>query len=64
MGRNTGPKNKLSRREGFDLFNKGDKLRKIDIKPGQHGLSREKKLSNYGIQLRSKQRAKRFYGVM
>jgi small subunit ribosomal protein S4 len=64
MARHTGPKNKLSRREGFDLFNKGQKLKKLEIKPGEHGAARNRKTSDYGKQLRSKQRAKRFYGVL
>ncbi len=63
MAKFIGPKDKLSRREGFDLFNKGAKLRKIDRKPGQHDQTKNKKVSDYGKQLRSKQKAKRFYGV-
>ncbi len=64
MARYTGPKNKLSRREGFDLFNKGEKLRKFDVKPGEHGRKRSRKLSDYGRQLRAKQTAKRLYGIL
>jgi small subunit ribosomal protein S4 len=64
MSRYTGPKNKISRREGFDLFNKGDKLRRADVKPGQHGNARSRKQTSYGLQLRSKQKAKSFYGIV
>lgn len=64
MAKYIGPKDKLSRREGFDLFDKGQKLRKLEIKPGQSGSNRGKKQSEYGKQLRSKQKAKRFYGVL
>jgi small subunit ribosomal protein S4 len=64
MAKYIGPKDKLSRREGFDLFNKGIKLRKLNVKPGQLGQKTNKKLSEYGRQLRAKQKAKRFYGVL
>ena len=63
MSRYTGPKNKLSRREGFDIFNKGEKLRRADVKPGEAGKRRPKKQSDYGAQLRAKQLTKRIYGV-
>ena len=59
-----GPKNKLSRREGMDLFNKGEKLRRAEIPPGMHGKKTGRKQSDYGRQLRSKQKAKRMYGIM
>jgi|SRR3989344_913590 len=68
--RYTGPRNRLSRREGIDLGLKtvGSKaqsnlLRKIGIIPGQHGKSRIKKSSDYGVQLREKQKLKRMYGI-
>src|SRR3989338_5932479 len=68
--RYTGPKNRLARREGSDLGLKtvGTKthsslLRKINIVPGQHGTSRRRKITDYGIQLRSKQRLKRIFGM-
>jgi small subunit ribosomal protein S4 len=68
MGRLTGPKNRLSRREGIDLFGKGNKLRRADQVPGQHGPkggSRgPKRLSGFGVQLREKQKTKRMYGIM
>lgn len=64
MARFIGSKNKQSRREGFDLFNKGTKLRRATVKPGMHGAKRAGKQTEYGLQLRSKQRAKRMYGIM
>jgi len=70
MGRYTGPVCRLCRREGMKLYLKGDRCYSdkcaIDRKsyvPGQHGQGR-KKASGYGIQLREKQKAKRYYGVM
>ena len=64
MARYTGPKNKLSRREGEDLFGKGNKLRRLNIPPGMHGHKRRRKISEYGQQLREKQKIKRMYGVL
>lgn len=64
MARYTGPKDKLSRREGVDLFGKGAKLTRINIPPGVHGARRTRMPSQYGRQLREKQKAKRFYGVL
>ena len=63
MSRYTGPKNRLSRREGFDLFGKGNKLRRSSVPPGQHGPKGAKRLSDYGLRLREKQKLKRIYGV-
>ena len=70
MARYTGPSCKLCRREGTKLFLKGDRcytdkcaLTKRAFAPGQHGQSR-KKVSEYGTQLREKQKAKRYYGVL
>jgi len=69
VARYTGPKSKLSRREGVDLFLKsarraiGEKC-KFDSKPGQHGRTSGARLSDSGVQLRAKQRVKRFYGVL
>lgn len=69
MGRYTGAKVRLSRREGVDLMLKGSKtftdknpLKKRNSAPGQHGFSRSR-LSDYGIQLREKQKVKRMYGL-
>lgn len=61
--RYTGPKDRLSRREGFDLFGKGAKFTRLSVPPGQHGPKGSRKLSDFGRQLREKQKAKRFYGV-
>ncbi len=68
MARYLGPKLKLSRREGTDLFLKSgvrpiDSKCKIDNTPGQHG-ARRGRLSDYAIQLREKQKVRRFYGVL
>ncbi|TSC87640.1 MAG: small subunit ribosomal protein S4 [Microgenomates group bacterium Gr01-1014_16] len=59
----TGPKNRLSRREGLDLFGKGTKLRRATVPPGQHGPKGSRRLSDYGVRLREKQKLKRIYGV-
>ncbi len=69
MARYTGPKCKLSRREGIDLFLKSarrslDSKCKLDSKPGQHGRTSGARTSDYGLQLREKQKMKRMYGVM
>ena len=69
MARYIGPKAKLSRREGTDLFLKSarrsiaDKA-KFDTKPGQHGRTSGQRTSDYGLQLREKQKGKRMYGVL
>jgi small subunit ribosomal protein S4 len=68
MARYLGPKLKLSRREGTDLFLKSgvravDTKCKIDNAPGQHG-ARRGRLSDYGVQLREKQKVRRIYGVL
>ncbi|MEK7497607.1 MAG: 30S ribosomal protein S4 [Patescibacteria group bacterium] len=63
--RYTGPKDRLSRREGFDLFGKGAKLTRINVTPGVHGPKGQMRgPSQYGKQLREKQKAKRLYGIM
>lgn len=66
MARYTGPKRRLSRREGVPLFAKDIKAleRKGALPPGQHGLRGRRRLSEYGLQLREKQKAKRFYGML
>jgi small subunit ribosomal protein S4 len=68
MARYLGPKLKLSRREGTDLFLKSgvraiDSKCKIETAPGQHG-ARRGRLSDYGVQLREKQKVRRMYGVL
>ena len=64
MAKYNGPKDRLSRREGFDLFGKGAKLTRLSILPGMHGQKRMKSQSQYGKQLREKQKIKRIYGVL
>jgi small subunit ribosomal protein S4 len=64
MARYIGPKDRLSRREGMDLFGKGVKLTRLNIPPGMHGTRRARTPSQYGRQLREKQKAKRIYGVL
>lgn len=66
MARYTGPKRRLSRREGTALFAKDMPFleRKGAVPPGQRGTKSRKKVSEYGIQLREKQKAKRIYGVL
>lgn len=68
MARYLGPKCKLSRREGTDLFLKSgirpiDSKCKTEVIPGQHG-QRRGRLSDYGVQLREKQKVRRTYGVL
>ncbi len=69
MARYLGPKGKLSRREGTDLFLKStrraiaDKV-KFESKPGQHGRTSGSRTSDFGLQLREKQKVKRMYGVL
>jgi len=69
VARYLGPKAKLSRREGTDLFLKSarralsDKC-KLDSKPGQHGRTSGSRTSDFGNQLREKQKVKRIYGVL
>ena len=63
MARYTGPKDRLSRREGFDLFGKGAKLTRINVPPGVHGSKRFRRRSQYGSQLREKQKLRRVYGM-
>lgn len=70
MGRYTGPTDKLSRREGVNLFLKGERSyngktaieRRPDQVPGEHGKFRSK-FSEYGVRLREKQKVKRMYGL-
>jgi small subunit ribosomal protein S4 len=69
VARYLGPKAKLSRREGTDLFLKSarralDSKSKLDSKPGQHGRTSGSRTSDFGLQLREKQKVKRMYGVL
>lgn len=69
MARYLGPKLKLSRREGTDLFLKSG-IRPLDSKcradtiPGEHGQARRPKVKDFAVQLREKQKVRRFYGVL
>jgi small subunit ribosomal protein S4 len=69
VARYLGPKGKLARREGTDLFLKSsrraiaDKV-KFESKPGQHGRTSGSRTSDFGLQLREKQKVKRMYGVL
>lgn len=68
MARYLGPKCKLARREGTDLFLKSgvrslESKCKVETKPGQHGQGRGR-LSDYGVQLREKQKVRRIYGIL
>lgn len=68
MARYLGPKCKLARREGTDLFLKSgvralDSKCKLETAPGQHG-ARRGRLSDYGVQLREKQKVRRIYGIL
>ena len=69
MARYIGPKCKLSRREGVDLMLKSrarplDSKCKLETPPGQHGARRSRRLSDYALQLREKQKIRRIYGVL
>ncbi len=67
MARYTGPKNKLARKVGEDLSLKTNGLKvakRLNIRPGQHGIKGRRKLSDYGVQLKEKQKVKFLYGIM
>jgi small subunit ribosomal protein S4 len=71
MARYTGPSCRQCRREGQKLFLKGERcysnkcaIDKRSYAPGQHGQGRRTKVTEYGLQLREKQKAKRFYGLL
>ena len=64
MARYTGPKSRIARKFGEPIFGADKVLSKKNYPPGQHGNSRRKKTSEYGIQLREKQKAKYTYGVL
>jgi len=69
VARYTGPKCKLARREGTDLFLKSARRSletkcKLETKPGQHGVRSGMRMSDYGNQLREKQKLRRTYGIM
>lgn len=66
MARYTGPKRRLSRREGLPLFTKDVKAleKKGIVAPGQHTGRSRRRISEYGVQLREKQKAKRLFGLL
>jgi len=71
MARNVDPKCKQCRREGVKLFLKGDRcltlkcaIERRNYPPGVHGMNMRRKVSDYGVQLREKQKARRMYGVL
>jgi len=69
MARYTGPRCRLSRREGMDLMLTSrtrslDSKCKLDSPPGQHGARRQRRMSDYALQLREKQKLRRIYGVL
>ena len=63
MARYTGSVNRISRRLGFSTLENGKELTKRPYAPGQHGNKKEKKLSNYGVQLQEKQKLRFMYGL-
>ena len=64
MARYTGPRTRIVRKFGEAIFGADKVLSKKNYPPGQHGNSRKRKTSEYGIQLREKQKAKYTYGVL
>jgi small subunit ribosomal protein S4 len=64
MAKYVGPKDRLSRREGFDIFSAGAKLTRLQVPPGVHGPKGTRGSSQYGRQLREKQKVKRIYGIL
>lgn len=66
MARYTGPKHRLARREGVNILDKTSATlqRRLNIRPGMHGKKRRRPLSEYGQQLREKQKAKAMYGLL
>lgn len=71
MARYTGPKNRLARREGIDLGLKtvgshahANLSKRLNVPPGQHGPKGRRKISDFGLQLREKQKVKRIYGIL
>ena len=64
MARYTGPKTKIARKFGEAIYGEDKVLAKKNYPPGQHGQNRRRKTSEYGLQLREKQKAKYTYGVL
>src|SRR5664279_5071625 len=66
MGRYTGPKHRLARREGINIIDKpsASLTRRLNVPPGNQGRRNKRRLSEYGQQLREKQKAKAMYGLL
>ena len=64
MARYTGPKTKIARKFGEAIFGPDKVLERRNFPPGQHGANKRRKTSEYGVQLREKQKAKYTYGVL
>src|SRR3989338_4529477 len=66
MARYTGPKHKLARREGVNVLDKqsASLLRRLSVPPGMHGRKRARRKSEFGTQLREKQKLKAMYSLM
>lgn len=66
MARYTGPKHRLARREGVNILEKVSKSldRRLNVIPGSHGKRGRRKFSEFGLQLREKQKIKRIYGIL
>jgi small subunit ribosomal protein S4 len=66
MARYTGPKHRLARKEGVNLLDKSSQslMRRLSTPPGIHGKKRKRRLSEFGLQLREKQKAKTTYGLL
>ena len=64
MAKYTGPKSKIARKFGEAIFGPDKVLSRKNFPPGQHGKTRKRKSSEYGMQLREKQKAKYTYGVL